>query len=472
MSGLKNLNLRLKQRGGDPQSRIVQDKAWSLDKALLYSYQAAIAVLADGREFHCLINPNKLTMEIDEKMLSIPFEDICLTSGKKESTNLKVGDVITWKENNTHWIIFDQYLQERAYFRGGLRQCDHNLEIGGKKFWVYLRGPNEKTISWRDFEASKMNKLNYTLEMLISATPEIKSLLKRFSILTIDGKNWEVQGVDSITSEGLITVYLKEYFTNEFANSGDVIQPIGFNYKIYSEEDAQALDRSNAFYQIIDEQGKILESGYQHSTVPKDTFYAIGLPEGIELGSAGNVELLTWDSGNSRWTTADISVFTNDLDLINKTFKEVGIKEFTLPVGYTLWADLGSMDFGTDYRFVIQADPNDPDSIINKIIQGEIPMYQVVEVPEYTGQPLPGQDEAAFPHIAGDTDIYPYDIKDYDIIGASGGYWIIDNNLAKITNQTETAATVEVVTGKSGKFNLIYKTENDDIKLKVTILSL
>lgn len=458
-------------RGGDAQGRLVQDKARSLDKALLYSYQAAVAILSDGREFRCLINPNKLTMEIDEKMLSIPFNDLCLTSGQVEEISVKVGDVITWKENNTHWIIFDQYLQERAYFRGGLRQCVHCLEIGGKKYWVYLRGPREKSISWRKFEDSIMNELNYTMEMIISATPEAKRFLQRFSIFTLDGKNWEVQGVDTTTSEGLITVYLKEYYTNEFADSDAVMQPIGYQYKIYSIADAQSLDKTNAFYQIIDTNGKVIESGYQHSTTPKNTFYAIALPEGLALGPHGNVDLLTWDSGNKCWVGADISIFTNDLELIIQSFKELGINEPNVPTDYTLWADLSSADFGTDYRFVIQADPEDPDSVINKILQGEIPMYQVVEVPEYTGQPLGGQEEA-FPHIAGDTDIYPYDIKEYDIIGASGGQWIINNNLAKIVTQTETAVTIEVISGKSGKFSLIYRTEDDDIELKITILSL
>ena len=134
MSGLNNLKNRLRYRGGDVQGRIVQRKAESFDRSLDLSYSAAVAILQDGREFRCLINPNKSTMEIDEKMFSIHFEDYCLNSKneQKEETSVKVGDIITWKENGTHWIIFDQYLQERAYFRGSLRQCKHLAEIDGK----------------------------------------------------------------------------------------------------------------------------------------------------------------------------------------------------------------------------------------------------------------------------------------------------------------------------------------------------
>jgi hypothetical protein len=36
-----------------------EDKRRSLRKALLYSYQSNTAILSDGREFRCLINPDK-----------------------------------------------------------------------------------------------------------------------------------------------------------------------------------------------------------------------------------------------------------------------------------------------------------------------------------------------------------------------------------------------------------------------------
>ena len=64
--------------GKNQQGRMNRDKAATLRKALLYSYQAATAVLSDNREFRCLINPDKLKNDYDDKIISIPFEDICL----------------------------------------------------------------------------------------------------------------------------------------------------------------------------------------------------------------------------------------------------------------------------------------------------------------------------------------------------------------------------------------------------------
>lgn len=101
MSGLDNLNSRLSYRGGvKQQDRMENGKLTSLRRALLYSYQAATAILADGREFRCLINPDKLKVDYEDKIISIPFEDTCLNeipgTGKKyQVIGMKAGDVFT-----------------------------------------------------------------------------------------------------------------------------------------------------------------------------------------------------------------------------------------------------------------------------------------------------------------------------------------------------------------------------------------
>ncbi len=83
---------------------MIEDKVRGLKKALLYSYQAATAVLSDGREFRCLMNPDKDKPDYDNKIISIPFKDICLNKrriGKtidgEEVIGMKPGDVFTWK---------------------------------------------------------------------------------------------------------------------------------------------------------------------------------------------------------------------------------------------------------------------------------------------------------------------------------------------------------------------------------------
>ena len=177
MSGLDNLRTRLKSNGGIPQiNRMNEHKLQSLRKALLYSYQSATAILADGREFRCLINPDLIKHQYDEKFISIPFEDICLgvmteevdpetgevkkiekpkkpdgkTSDAIEKIGMKCGDVFTWKETNTDWIVYLQRLEETAYFRAEIRRCKYEVDVNGKKYKVFAGRPSTNEIDWRN----------------------------------------------------------------------------------------------------------------------------------------------------------------------------------------------------------------------------------------------------------------------------------------------------------------------------------
>ena len=152
MSGLENLQTRLQYRGGNAQiDRMKSSKVKTLKRALLYSYQSATAILNDGREFRCLINKDKTKLYSDDKVISIPFDDICLnekelkgvpigkykTSEGTQVIGMKPGDVFTWKDTHTNWIVYLQKLEETAYFRAEIRQCNHTLDVDGKEYKIY-----------------------------------------------------------------------------------------------------------------------------------------------------------------------------------------------------------------------------------------------------------------------------------------------------------------------------------------------
>ena len=71
------------------------------------------------------------------------------------------------------------------------------------------------------------------------------------------------------------------------------------------------------------------------------------------------------------------------------------------------------------------------------------------------------------------TEKYSYDKKTYTIRNAENGTWVIGSSKAKILQQDDTTAYIEVTTGRSGKFELKYVRDNEeDIILNITIQSL
>ena len=216
------MNTRLNYMGGARQiDRMNKDKLISLKRALLYSYQSATMRLENEDEFRCLINPDKTKLAYDDKILSVPFEDVQLNEEKRNSNpagickvNIKPGDTFEWKENHTHWIVYARHYEETAYFRAEIRECRYKIEIGDREYWIYLRGPEETTIQWNERKKAQWNELNYDLLMYITKDNNTIDYFHRFSEIKIDGNNWKVQAVDSISGDGLITICLKEHFNN------------------------------------------------------------------------------------------------------------------------------------------------------------------------------------------------------------------------------------------------------------------
>jgi hypothetical protein len=207
--------------GKKADDRMANDKLRTLKKALLYSYQAETAILEDGREFRCLINPDKLKNDYDNKIISMPFYDICLnkefteepTSIAEEPIDMKLGDVFLWKETESYWLVYLSYKEESAYFRAEIRQCSSVVTIGDKEYHAYIRGPVETKIKWNVKDVA-WNSLNYTKVAYVKED-DYTSTLARFDIVLVDGQPFEVQAVNKDTaSDGIMIIYLAEDYKN------------------------------------------------------------------------------------------------------------------------------------------------------------------------------------------------------------------------------------------------------------------
>ena len=300
----KSLKARLDVRGGPDQwVRMRQDKLKSLQKALLYSYQSAVVQkydvnkntqvkniiniitklqdqielteqennfldilqeqysidsertsvyyieelqrivdsLADSSPmFRCLINHDKLKVDYEDKIISIPFEQAPLNCCVVQNTDFHNGTVFKWVHGNkqewtpdTYWIVYMQYSEETAYFRGEIRKADEQIEIitidnqGNEQSKIYrgwMTGPNETTILWNTKKNVTWNDLNYTKILYITKDEDTLAFFQRFDRVIINNKPWEVQAYnDSYTkgkdfTTGIIRVALKETYTstNEF----------------------------------------------------------------------------------------------------------------------------------------------------------------------------------------------------------------------------------------------------------------
>ena len=288
--------------GSDQWTRMRQDKLRSLKKALLYSYQSAIVQKYDVKKdslvnniisiisllqdkqtlsvnqekildelqetynfiiqdrdsleyieqlqnvidslvtaeplFRCLINHDKLKVDYEDKIISIPFFQAPIDSDTPIETNFHNGTVFKWVHGNkqewtpdTYWIVYMQYSEETAYFRAEIRKADQEIEIitvdeeGNETSTTYrgwMTGPNETSALWNVKKGVVWNDMNYTKLLYITKDQDTLAFFQRFDRVIINGKPWEVQAYNqnystSKTGEvnsGIIRVALKETYLN------------------------------------------------------------------------------------------------------------------------------------------------------------------------------------------------------------------------------------------------------------------
>lgn len=207
---------RLTLRGGaSQQDRMIKDKKESLERAVLYSYQAAkVCKLGEEVEWRALINPNKLKLDYDDKVISIYFD-----------AGFKPGDIFEWCNTGTYWLIYLQDLTELAYFRGDIRKCKYQInwqdEGKNKSTYAAIRGPVETKIESSQKHGISLDSPNYSLNIMIPKNEDTIKQFKRYSkfFLQTEGDDipvcWRVEAVDLFSSPGIIEINAVEYYINK-----------------------------------------------------------------------------------------------------------------------------------------------------------------------------------------------------------------------------------------------------------------
>lgn len=214
IKGIKDMSNFLQYHGGyHQQERMIRDKRKSLDRALLYSYQAALVRKLDAEEsVRALINPNKLKPDYDEKIISIGWEH-----------KFQSGDIFEWVNTNTYWIVLLHDLTELAYFRGEIRKCPYEItwldEAGNKKStFAAIRGPVETKINSIQKHQIRVDEPNYTLNMYIPKNEDNLKKFVRYSKFYLQDNDvcWKTTTVDSISTPGIIELTAIEDYSNIF----------------------------------------------------------------------------------------------------------------------------------------------------------------------------------------------------------------------------------------------------------------
>jgi hypothetical protein len=225
LQGVENQAMYLEYNGGRlQQERMIYDKRRSLDRAVLYSYQAGgfkkIDADPSDKPVRGLMNPNKVKQDYDEKIISIGYEH-----------GFQTGTVFEWVGTKTYWLIYLQELTELAYFRGNCRRCSYKISypttddrgnIISKEMYASVIGPQQKNVQTINVNGSSVDVLNNTITLLVPKTPETvnffsrkirndKSVYDKFAIRPIheDFLDWEIyhiENADWLSSPGAIEV--------------------------------------------------------------------------------------------------------------------------------------------------------------------------------------------------------------------------------------------------------------------------
>lgn len=235
LKGLGQQHRLLITGGGYPQQdRMILDKKRSLDRALRYSYQGAFIKKVDDSavpwnltsvdnntpRIRALINPNKLKMDYDDKIISVPKEH-----------GFKSGDVFEWENTNSYWLIYLQDLTELAYFRGDIRRCRYILrwadDEGIHQCYAATRGPVETKINFIQKSQISVDTPNHSLNILMPKTPAAIEYFKRYSKFYLPPSSdntpseyqdricYRVEATDWISTPGILEITAVEYYANE-----------------------------------------------------------------------------------------------------------------------------------------------------------------------------------------------------------------------------------------------------------------
>jgi len=201
---MKTLATRLQYLGGDQLSRIDKQKLRTFQTALKNGYNTRYIKVGNS-VWPCFIGTltGGLKAKYNKEMISVEY-----------ASGLTPGDTFELLDNGSHWMIYLPTIAEKAYLHSEIIECRYNLEINGKKYYMYVCGPQETDLRWFLKNNINANELNLSGTIYIKNDANTKDFFKRFTKIKFGGHRWEVQVTDSISTPGILELEIQEYYDN------------------------------------------------------------------------------------------------------------------------------------------------------------------------------------------------------------------------------------------------------------------
>ena len=135
-------------------------------------------------------------------------------------------------------------------------------------------------------------------------------------------------------------------------SNGEIVELSYDNIITYTEKAAGVQPTESGFYQVLNDAGEAVESGYQELTaINPDVPYIIAMPAIVDFSAM--VTVYTYDTLEGTWKLDPINM-SNNYDEISALCNELGVDISQINTAqYTLWADLEAGPSGKIHRFII-----------------------------------------------------------------------------------------------------------------------
>ncbi|HAU86060.1 MAG TPA: hypothetical protein DCW90_11360, partial [Lachnospiraceae bacterium] len=177
---MKTLASRLQYLGGDQLSRIDKQKLRTFQTALKNGYNTRYIKVGNS-VWPCFIGTltGGLKANYNKEMISVEY-----------ASGLTPGDTFELLDNGSHWMIYLPTIAEKAYLHSEIIECRYNLEINGKKYYMYVCGPQETDLRWFLKNNINANELNLSGTIYIKNDANTKDFFKRFTKIKFGGHRW------------------------------------------------------------------------------------------------------------------------------------------------------------------------------------------------------------------------------------------------------------------------------------------